>query len=254
MTNALQQSTRGLVPRVHEEPDGIPYFDEELGVPQNTAHRIMASETATILASIAVEAGLVFLSDEPIWYLHPENDAQRTYYGDCVLARPTDTKTITAQSLLLAMEVVSTNDRRKELKDTRFQKLLNEYNGVPEFALFYPDLEDARALTWCRLLDGRYEEHAVAPGGRVVSEAVPGLELRVLPKEAWTPGYKVEVYFRGELRPRLAGERYRAEQAHERAEQERERAEQERARAEQERERADRLAARLRELGIDPEP
>ncbi len=45
----------------------------------------------------------------------------------------------------------------------------------------------------------------------------------------------------------------RAEQEHQRAEQERQRAEQEYQRAEQERQRADRLAARLRELGLDPE-
>lgn len=43
-----------------------------------------------------------------------------------------------------------------------------------------------------------------------------------------------------------------AEQERERAEQERERAEQERERAEQERGRAERLAAKLRELGVDP--
>ncbi|MFK0732671.1 MAG: Uma2 family endonuclease [Gloeotrichia echinulata GP01] len=47
-------------------------------------------------------------------------------------------------------------------------------------------------------------------------------------------------------------ERQRAEQERQRAEQERQRAEQERERAEQERERADLLAAKLRELGIDP--
>jgi len=46
-------------------------------------------------------------------------------------------------------------------------------------------------------------------------------------------------------------EHERAEQEHQRAELERERAEQERERADQERERAERLAARLRELGID---
>ncbi len=46
--------------------------------------------------------------------------------------------------------------------------------------------------------------------------------------------------------------RERAEQERERADQERERADQERERADQERERADRLAARLRELGLDP--
>jgi Uma2 family endonuclease len=60
-------------------------------------------------------------------------------------------------------------------------------------------------------------------------------------------------------RERAEQERIRAEQAHIQAEQERERAEQanqraeqERIRAEQEHERAERLAARLRELGLDP--
>jgi Uma2 family endonuclease len=48
-------------------------------------------------------------------------------------------------------------------------------------------------------------------------------------------------------------ERQRAEQEHQYAEQERQRAEQERQRAEQERQRAERFAARLRELGEDPE-
>ncbi|MBW4612572.1 MAG: Uma2 family endonuclease [Desmonostoc vinosum HA7617-LM4] len=44
-----------------------------------------------------------------------------------------------------------------------------------------------------------------------------------------------------------------AEQERQRAEQERQRAEQERQRAEQERQRADTLAAKLRELGVDPD-
>jgi Uma2 family endonuclease len=48
-------------------------------------------------------------------------------------------------------------------------------------------------------------------------------------------------------------ERMRAEQEHRRAEQERTRAEQERMRAEQEHMRAERLAAKLREMGIDPD-
>lgn len=51
---------------------------------------------------------------------------------------------------------------------------------------------------------------------------------------------------------RAEQERQRAEQERQRAEQERQRAEQERQRAEQESQRADILAARLRELGIDP--
>ncbi|MHC5830119.1 MAG: hypothetical protein ACYT04_82865, partial [Nostoc sp.] len=48
-------------------------------------------------------------------------------------------------------------------------------------------------------------------------------------------------------------ERQRAEQESQRAQQERQRAEQERQRAEQERQRADILAAKLRELGVDPD-
>jgi hypothetical protein len=63
-----------------------------------------------------------------------------------------------------------------------------------------------------------------------------------------------------EERERAIGEFRRAEQERERAEREEARAEQERERAEQERERAeqecsakDRLAAKLRELGVNPE-
>jgi Uma2 family endonuclease len=58
---------------------------------------------------------------------------------------------------------------------------------------------------------------------------------------------------REQERQRAEQEHERAEQEHERAEQEHERAEQEHERAEQERQRADRLAARLRELGINPD-
>lgn len=54
-------------------------------------------------------------------------------------------------------------------------------------------------------------------------------------------------------RQRAEQERQRAEQESQRAEQERQRAEQEHQRAEQERQRAEVLAAKLRELGIDPE-
>ena len=54
-------------------------------------------------------------------------------------------------------------------------------------------------------------------------------------------------------RQRAEQEQQRAEQEQQRAEQERQRAEQERQRAEQEQQRAERLAAKLRELGLDPD-
>jgi Uma2 family endonuclease len=266
-TEAEDGGVRRPVPRLHTVVDGIPYFDEDLKVGQSTAHRIMASETAPILTTIAEEAGLLFLSDEPIWYLHPETDEQRVFYGDLVLARPVDHMRITSSDLLLVVEIVSTNDRRKELKDTRFQRLLNEYNGVPEFALVFPELDDARALSWLRLVDGEYAEEVIAPGASARSQTVPDLDLRVRPRDAWTPGYKIDVLYRGEVRPRLAAQRARAEQEKARAEQEKARAEQEKARAEQEKARAeqekaraeqekaraDALEARLREMGVEPD-
>ena len=244
---------RRPVPRQHTAFDGTPYFDEDLHVGQSTAHRVMTSETAPILAAIADEAGILFLSDEPIWYLHPETDEQKVYYGDFVLARPVDRMRITSSDLLLVVEVVSTNDRRKELKDTRFQRLLNEYNGVTEFALVFPEVDDLRALTWFRLVDGEYVEEVIAPGASALSSMVPGLELRVRPRDAWTPGYKLDVFYAGKPRARLATERARAEREQARAEREQARAEREQERAEREQTRADRLEARLRELGLDPD-
>jgi Uma2 family endonuclease len=231
-TQAERGEQRGPVPRLHTAFEGTPYFDEDLQVGQSTAHSIMTSESAPILRSIAEEAGILFLSDEPIWYLHPETDEQKAYYGDFVLARAVDPMRITSSDLLVVIEVVSTNDRRKELKDTRFQRLLNEYNGVPEFALVFPELDDARALTWLRLVDGEYVQEVIAPGASACSSTVPGLELRVRPRDGWAPGYKIDVLYRGEPRPRLAAER---------------------ARAEREKARADALEARLRELGVDPD-
>ena len=253
MTNAAQNKTRGLEPWPHAPVLGTPYYDEDLDVGQSSAHRIMVSETAPIFSDIAREAGLLFLSDEPIWYLHPETDDQKVFYGDCVFATGSDTARLTADSLRLVIEIVSTHDRRKELKDTRFQRLLNEYNRVIEFGLVFPELEDARALTWLRLVDSEYQEFAVAPGASVTSQTVPGLELRVRPRSQWTKGDKLEIFYKGELRPRLMGERERANLERERASQEQERANQERDRADQERDRAERLAARLRELGLDPD-
>jgi Uma2 family endonuclease len=216
----------------HTAFDGTPYYDEDLKVGQSRAHRIMVLEVASILASIAREAGLVFLSDEPIWYIDPVSDAQKVFYGDLVIARGgTDQMRVTADDLLLVIEVVSTNYRKKEIKDTGFQRTLNEYNSVPELALLFPEASDSRSLRWCRLVDGLYEELNLSPGAEVASSTVGGLLFRVRPQSEWEDGRKVELFYKGERRLDL--------------DEERERAEQERARAE-------RLAERLREMGVEP--
>jgi hypothetical protein len=200
----------------------------------------MVYETGNVIAAVAAEAGLQFLSDEPIWYIHPDTEEQKAFYGDWVLARgDADRKVITAKDLLLVVEVVSTSQRKKEIKDTGFQRTLNEYNEVPEFGLVFPNLDDPRSLRWYRLVDGLYEEVTLSPGAEVASSTVEGLVLRVRPQDQWEEGRKLDVFYQGQRRLVLMDER--------------ERAEQEKARAEQEKARAEQLAARLRELGVDPD-
>ena len=257
-----------LVPREHTAYDGTPFYDEVLELPQGEAHRIMVYETGSIIDTIAQEAGARFLSDQPIWYLDPEEDRQRVFYGDWVIANDVPPERITADDLRAAIEIVSIGSRKKEVKDTQVHRSHNEYNGVPEFGLIFPDASDPRSIRWFRLVDGRtYQEVDLAPTGQVEVAAIPGLVLRVRPQSTWTDGRKIDVLYNGELRPPLAGERERyldacreaaeararAEQEKARAEQEKARAEQEKARAEQEKARAEKLAARLRGLGIDPE-
>ena len=198
------------------------------------------------LAAVARDAGLLFLSDHPIWYLDPNSAEQKTFYGDLVFAAEVEARRITASALALVIEVVSINDKRKEKKDVVFQRALNHYNDVPEFCLVFPDAADARSLIWCRLVAGAYREQIIGPGGSVTSASVPGLELRVLPREQWRDGQKLAVYYQGEHRPGYDEERAARLVAQAEARQERER-------ADRERERSERLAAKLRELGVDPD-
>ncbi len=101
----------------------------------------------------------------------------------------------------------------------------------------------------------KYEELSPNEQGWLWSESL-GLWLGTWPgllkqdQAYWLRFYTID----GQLVPLPEEfERLRAEQERLRAEQERLRAEQERLRAEQEREKSARLAAKLRELGLDPE-
>jgi Uma2 family endonuclease len=225
---------------VHEDFEGIPYFDEALQVPASNAHRIAVFDLGTVLETVAQDSGLLFASDHPVWYLHPETDEQRRFYGDLVIAKNVALKTITADSIVLVIEVVSTHDRRKEIKDSVFQRAVNEYNGIREFGLLFPEADDSRSLVWFTLdQGGRYQEVSLSPGAEVDVAGLPGLTLRVKTVSEWQEGSKIEVVFRGELRRPLRQERQRAEQ--------------EKQRAEQEKQRAELLAQKLRALGIDPD-
>lgn len=226
---------RRPLPELEEE---ILYYDAELDVATSKTHRHAAVDLCNKLEPVAQALGLFFLSDESIWYLDPNTDKQKVFFGDLVLSRRKDS--VTAKDLQLVIEVVSTYDRRKELKDTIRQRVLNEFNAVPEFGLYFPDVGDSRNFELFRLdPDARIYAPVAPKDGRLVSSSVPGLEVELLPRERWRDAFKIDVYFEGR---RLLS-----------ADEERARADREAARAEQEAARAERLAARLRELGIDPQ-
>lgn len=122
-----------------------------------------------------------------------------------------------------------------------FQRAVNEYNGVREFGLVFPDEDDSRSLVWFTLdsESERYHEASLSPGAEVEVAGWPGLVLRAKPSHEWERGRKLEVWFRGILQLPLNEERQRAEQ--------------EQARAAREQSRSERLADKLRELGVDPD-
>lgn len=128
-------------------------------------------------------------------------------------------------------------------------------HGVEEYYLYDPDHNELsgwqRIDGYLRLIDPI--EGWVSPrlGIRFTLQA-DGLHI-IRPDGQEFLSYVELERQREQERQRAEQERQRAEQERQRAEQERQHAEQERQRAEQEYQRAERLAARLRELGIDPD-
>jgi hypothetical protein len=256
------------IPHPPEHYDGIPYYDHEYAIPQSTAHGEMIRDIGQFLDQVAVAAGLRLLSDNPIWYWLGEFDEQKPFYPDYALADPVDPACVTALNLRLAVEVVSTAHAAKERKDTVRMRELNATNGVPEFALLYPEPNDARALRWFTLdqANATYREWPLPADRRYPSQAIPGLEIEVLPPERWQPGRKIRLWYRGNRLPAMDEVPCQVEQATRQAEQATREAEQERReresaerqaeqsmrQAEQARAENERLLARLREAGLMP--
>jgi Uma2 family endonuclease len=146
----------------------------------------------------------------------------------------------------LCIEFVSDSTRKEIERDTKVKK--QEYAGVKVPEYFILDA-DRRHTAFYRLKGvEQYETIDAGPEGVIRSEVLPGFQFRI-----------ADLYRRPSLMELVKDEVYRSyvlleyQQERTRAEQERTRAEQEHARAEQERTRAERLAAKLRELGIDEE-
>ncbi|MDY6938917.1 MAG: DUF874 family protein [Cyanobacteriota bacterium] len=144
----------------------------------------------------------------------------------------------------VVFEILSPSNTPKEM-DSKL--LFYDRYGVEEYYIYQPKTNELRVwmrgdtgLVWVEL-----EEEWVSPRLGIRFD-LTGDELTVYQPD----GERFLSYI--ELEERAKEQYQRAEQESQRAEQERQRAEQERQRAEQERQRAERLAARLRELGEDP--
>ncbi len=224
------------------------YYDAELDVPGSKKHNATARKLAEAFETVAKRRSLEVLNDNPIWYFALDSGLQKAFYGDVGLARTDDAETVVADDLLLMVEVVSTNDVRRERKDTIQQKALNEANEVPELALLFPELNDPRTFELYRLgEDGKYRLVPLDARGRVESATVPGLSFRVLPSSTWpSRGLKVEVYDGDEL----LVDAHTSREAAAKARRAKSRAEK---RAREAEEKAMALALKLRALGIDPD-
>ncbi|MCC5631172.1 Uma2 family endonuclease [Nostoc sphaeroides] len=135
-------------------------------------------------------------------------------------------------NLIIEILSNSTGDTDKGLKKQIYQDIFR----TPDYFWFDPETLE---FTGFHLLDGEYQPLEPNPQGWLWSQQL-GLYLGVYQEKLrfFTP--------EGELVPT-------PEEVAQQAEQEKQRAEQEKQRAEQEKQRSDRLAAKLRELNIDPD-
>jgi Uma2 family endonuclease len=161
---------------------------------------------------------------------------------------------------LLVVEVVSQNRR----EDYVIKRAEYELANVPEYCIVDPK-SGKQKIRLLALIEGEegYTQTDFFPGQEMVSVVFPDLVLAV--DEILNPPL-VEELIKAEQarleeleqqaeteRQRADNERQRADNERQRADNERQQAETERQRADNERQRAERLAARLRELDIDPD-
>lgn len=189
----------------------------------------------------------VIRSDNPV-PLHPDDQSFRGTLDMCI-------------------ESLSYSRESEILRDTVEKK--REYQNVRVTEYFILDARMLETVFYRLDAKGKYRRIVPENGDIINSEVLPGFRFRIsdltrqpsLEEMAhdklyqdWVLPFYQKVRQKAEQAEKEAGEeRLRAEQAEKEAEQERCKAAQERRRAESERRKAERLAAKLRELGIDPE-
>lgn len=134
-------------------------------------------------------------------------------------------------------------------------EVYEQYLQVPYYVVFSRYTDE---LHFFMLKNGRYQEQHPQDGRLWLPEAQLGLGLwsgrydRFAPRQ-WLRFYDANGEWIATPAERERHQQQRAEQAQQQAEQAQQQAEQAQQQAEQERQRAERLAAQLRDLGIDPD-
>ena len=236
------------------QPKPIDYPDSD-GQPMsdNTKQFRWIQTIHSNLAALFADDPQVFVAGDLLWYpVEGDNKTRQAPDVMVVFGAPKGDRGSYMQwrenqiAPQVVFEILSPGNRLTEM--LKKQLFYHRY-GVEEYYLYDPDRNDLSVLI--RGAEGTFE-----PVDDPHDWVSPRLGIRF----QWDEETLTLLRPDGQPFSTLLEERQRAEQAQQQAEQERERAEQERERAEQaqqqaaqERERADRLAARLRELGLDPE-
>lgn len=159
------------------------------------------------------------LNDNPI----PLYDHERTYNGTCDLC----------------LESVSDSTKQEVERDTKVKKREYEFAGVCEYYILGP--ADAHMGFYRRNANGFYDEIHSDSNGVIQSEVLKGFQFRrsdLFSQPSLEDLAKDEVY-QGFILPEFQSAL--------------EQIEQEKQRVEQEKQRAEKLAAKLLELGMDPD-
>ncbi len=223
----------------------------------------MAENTLQFQWIVTIKEGLeaffrdrsdVFVAGDLLWYpVEGQPEIRRAPDALVVFGRPKGFRGSYIQHLedgiapQVVFEVLSPGNSDLEMAEKRS---FYETYGVEEYYQYDPEPASANLQGWIRQGDGLVLIEAIQgwQSPRLgLRFALAGSDL-MLERPDGTVFESVQQWDLDRME-----QRQRAEEAEQRIEQERARADQADQRAEQERERADRLAAQLRQLGIDPD-
>jgi Uma2 family endonuclease len=248
-TTPITATTPGTQPAVviYPDSDGQPMAD-------NTKQFHWIQTIQSNLAAIFADDPQVFVAGDLLWYpVEGDNKTRQAPDVMVVFGVPKGDRGSYRQwsegdiAPQVVFEIWSPGNRLGEM--AKKQVFYDTY-GVEEYYIYDPDRNDLGIFT--RSPEGGLQP--VDPGTEDWVSPRLGVRFQMDEETLTLLGPDGQPFSTlTEERQRAQQERQRAEQEQRRADQEQQRADQEQQRAEQERDRADRLAARLREMGIDPD-